>query len=64
MTEEKAIMKRKGSLKDVIRNEIGSDTNRRFLGRMQAFKLDAEMPDQFKLLLGELDRRESARSSR
>ncbi|MEO3386877.1 hypothetical protein [Mesorhizobium sp. CAU 1741] len=64
MTEEKASMKRKGSLKDLVRKELGSDTNRRFLGRMKAFKLDGDIPDQFKSLLGELDQAENARSSR
>ena len=62
MTEEKADMKRKESLTNLVRNELGSDTNRRFLGRMQAFKLEVDMPEKFKALLGELERAESQRS--
>ena len=64
MTEEKADMKRKKSLTDLVREELGSDTNRRFLGRMQAFKLELDMPEQFRALLGELDQAEGRRSSR
>lgn len=64
MTEEKADMKRKESLTDLVRNQLGSDTNRRFLGRMQAFKLEVDMPEKFNALLGELEQAESRRSPR
>jgi hypothetical protein len=51
-------------LSGMIRKELGRDTNRRFLGRMPAFKTDGDMPQQFRVLLGELDRAEQNVQSR
>lgn len=64
MSEAKATMKMKRALASTIRKELGSDTNRRFLGRMQAFKLEAEIPDRLSTLLRSLDRAERMKSSR
>lgn len=55
MSEEYEDMNKDKSLTDVIRSEFGSSTNRRFLARMKAFKLEAEVPDQFRALLNRLD---------
>lgn len=52
------------ALREIIRKELGSETNRRFLTRMSAFQPDREMPDNFGSLLGELDRAEQKRRAR
>ncbi|MBX9463831.1 MAG: hypothetical protein KL840_12895 [Aquamicrobium sp.] len=62
MSETKANTTREEALDQLIRKEIGSANNRRFLARMPAFKLDADMPDHFNDLLAELDRAENGRS--
>ena len=62
MSGMKANPKREDALDQLIRKEIGSANNRRLLGRMPAFKVDADMPDQFNDLLAELDRAENGRS--
>ena len=58
----KANMKRERALPDVIRKELGSDTNRRFLARMPAFRPESGMPERLSRLLGELDDIENARA--
>lgn len=58
---DKADMKNERALKDLIRKELVSRTNRRFLSRMSAFKPENEMPEQFNVLLNQLDRAERAR---
>lgn len=62
MSGMKANTMREDALDQLIRKEIGSANNRRFLARMPAFKLDADMPDHFNDLLAELDRAENGRS--
>lgn len=62
MSEMKANMKREEGLDKLIRKQIGSESNRRFLSRMPAFKLDADVPDRLSALLGQLDAAESATS--
>ena len=61
MSEEKADMRKERALTDLIRKELGSETNRRFLARVPAFRADAELPERLCALLGELDRAEGAR---
>jgi hypothetical protein len=61
MNTQKAEMKKERQVTDLIRNELASETNRRFLTRMNAFKLEAGVPDQLMLLLRELDRAEVKR---
>ncbi|MEO3997775.1 hypothetical protein [Mesorhizobium sp. CAU 1732] len=58
MSETKAKQMRERALTKVIRKEIGSDTNRRMLARIPAFKPTMDVPDEFVALLGELDRAE------
>ena len=53
MNETKA--NRNGRLSELIRREIGSETNRRFLARMPAFRPVAELPENLRTLLEELD---------
>jgi hypothetical protein len=48
-------VERERDLPDVIRKELGSETSRRFLGRMSAFKPQHTLPDHLIYLLGELD---------
>jgi len=50
------------ALGEVIRQQIGSDANRRLLARIGAFRADKDIPDGLRLLLAELDGAE--RSSR
>ena len=64
MTETKAGSNRRKALPELIRKEIGSETNRRFLARMPAFKPDTALPDELRLLLGELDRAEERAQAR
>lgn len=61
MSKEKADMKKEKALTDVIRKEMTSNTNRRFLARMPAFRPDAELPERLTMLLGKLDRAERTR---
>ena len=61
MSEEKADMKKERALTDVVRREMASDTNRRFLARMPVFRPEADLPERLTMLLGALDRAERAR---
>ena len=54
MSEARYRVERERELPDVIRKELGSETNRRFLGRMSAFKPQHTLPDHLVSLLGEL----------
>ena len=38
-----------------IRRQIGTQTNKTFLRRMPLFRVDAGLPEDFSVLLGELD---------
>jgi hypothetical protein len=58
MPERELKMRPENGLEDLICQHIRSDVNRRFLGRMQAFRVDDSMPQKFRELLGELDRAE------
>ena len=60
MAETKASTKRKRALPELIRKEIGSDANGRYLARMPAFRPEAELPGGLQKLLGELERAERA----
>lgn len=62
MSGTKANMKREGALDELIRKEIGSANNRRFLTRLPAFKVDADMPERLSELLAELEMAEAGRS--
>jgi hypothetical protein len=48
-------MERDKDLPELIRKELGTETNRRFLCRMSAFKPQQSLPDHLISLLGELD---------
>jgi len=58
MSEEYEDMNNNRPLTDVVRREFGSHTNRRFLAKMSAFKPEADVPDQFNVLLNRLDEAE------
>lgn len=45
-------------LPQMIRKELGAETNRRFLTRMPAFRLEGDVPDQLRALLQQLDQAE------
>lgn len=62
MSNTKANLKREEALDELIRKEIASSNNRRFLTRMPAFKVDADMPERLSKLLAELDKAEAGRS--
>lgn len=62
MKDVQAKGKRDPALREVIRKELCTETNRRFLSRMPAFRPEREVPDMFASLLGELDLAESGRS--
>lgn len=64
MTEVKATGKGDRMLRDVIRRELGSETNRRFLKRMPAFRAECSLPDRIGALLGELDKAEQDQGPR
>jgi hypothetical protein len=61
MSDEKANKKMDAALTDVIRKELASDTNRRFLKRMKAFRAEPELPSHLLDLLGALERTERTR---
>ena len=50
------------ALREVIRKELGTETNRRFLSRMPAFRLERELPEALTSLLRELDSAECGRA--
>lgn len=60
MTQHKANIKGEKALSELIRKEIGSESNRRLLARLPAFKADGALPDRLIALLGEIDRAEGA----
>ncbi|WP_175556705.1 hypothetical protein [Aerobium aerolatum] len=49
--------------RDLIHQELTSETNRRFLNRMSAFKLERGLPDRLQDLLRQLDNAERKRWS-
>lgn len=55
MTDRKADMNGKRALPELIRRQIGSEMNRRFLARLPAFKPAGGAMDRFEALLGEID---------
>lgn len=55
MTKTNAETKDNRSLHKLIRKEIGSASNRRYLARIPALQAQAELPDSFKELLSKLD---------
>lgn len=59
MTEPKANRNGKKGLSGLIRKEIGSETNRRFLARMPTFRPVMDLPENLRTLLGELDHAEA-----
>lgn len=59
MAATKVCINGRKALPELIRKEIGSETNRRFLARMPAFRPDGTLPDELQALLGELDRAEA-----
>lgn len=46
-------------LSELIRRELASESNRGFLARMPAFRPDAELPEELRVLLSQLDRAEA-----
>jgi len=46
----------------LIRREIGTDANARFLRRMPAFRTDHDLPDEMQEMLARLERAERAHS--
>jgi hypothetical protein len=62
--KSKANGRGEGRLREVIRKELGSENNRRFLSRIPTFRPDADTPDALLSLLGDLDRAERDRSAR
>jgi hypothetical protein len=49
------MFKSNGGVAGLIRREIGSETNTRFLRSLPAFRLDRDLPVRFQELLGRLD---------
>ena len=64
MNDVKANGRSETTLREIIRKELGSEANRRFLARMPAFRLEGPIPDEFRSLLGDLDRAERNRRTR
>lgn len=62
MNDTKAKMQNKDGLSAAIRQEISSDTNRRFLARMVAFRPVDDLPHRLDALLEELDKAEAKTS--
>ncbi len=52
---------REPQLSTLIAKELGSETNRRFLGRMPAFKAEQSLPDNLTTLLERLATAERGR---
>ena len=61
-TRKEETMKQRQA-RDLIHQELTSETNRRFLNRMSAFKLERGLPDRLQDLLRQLDNAESKRWS-
>jgi hypothetical protein len=61
MSNDKANKKMEPALTEVIRKELSTDTNRRFLKRLKAFRPDPELPNHLVDLLGALERTERTR---
>ena len=59
MAELKARTGGRKALHELIQNEICSETNRRFLNRMPAFRPEAGIPPEFRKLLNEIDQAET-----
>jgi len=59
MAEVKAGTRGRKVLHELIQHEISSDTNRRFLNRMPAFRPEAGIPPEFRKLLNEIDQAET-----
>lgn len=55
---EEAMPKTNRGTAGLIRQEIGSETNRRFLRSLPAFRLERQIPPRFQELLGRLDQAE------
>lgn len=58
MAEPKASTDGRKALTELIRKEIRSETNRRFLAGLPGFRADMNLPDELQTLLRELDRAE------
>jgi hypothetical protein len=52
------MFKSNGSVAGLIRREIGTETNTRFLRSLPAFRLDRDVPARFQELLGRLEEAE------
>ena len=63
MAEQRPRTRQDKALPEVIRQELGSETNRRFLGGMTAFEADCRVPDRLLALLNELDRADAKHHS-
>ncbi|SFJ24086.1 hypothetical protein SAMN03080618_02412 [Aquamicrobium aerolatum DSM 21857] len=61
-TRKEETMKQRQA-RDLIHQELTSETNRRFLNRMSAFKLERGLPDRLQDLLRQLDNAERKRWS-
>lgn len=59
---EEAMSKSNGGTAGAIRREIGSETNRRFLRSLPAFKADGQIPARLQELLSRLEQVESGNS--
>lgn len=60
MNHTKAMTSGKGGLPEMIRKELGADTNRRFLAKYQDFRPITETSEKFCNLLKQLDLAETA----
>lgn len=58
-TRKEETMKQRQA-RDLIHQELTSETNRRFLNRMSAFKLERGLPDRLQDLLRQLDNAEKS----
>jgi hypothetical protein len=61
MCARKRVEMREPELSTLIARELTSETNRRFLGRMPAFRAEPTMPEDFRRLLQRLDAAERRR---
>lgn len=57
-SREEAMSKGNGSVARIIRRQIGSEANTRFLRSLPAFKLDRKVPARFQELLSRLEEAE------
>lgn len=58
--KEEETMKQRQA-RDLIQQELTSETNRRFLNRMSAFRLEGGLPERLQDLLRQLDNAERKR---